>query len=172
MRLKRNFLSRGSRARDFTIKVTSCLNSSLQGELQHVLSGQVNYFRSFLEMVFLIDERLEELGLPQPNLEMRSWRHPYLVKKEEVNLIDNSAENENFKNIGGSEFLVRVLFRQNASWQGEVHWLDSDEKKNFRSLLELIVLLQEAMDKTSKPKADYIFKSWSSENEPAQRNTR
>ncbi len=70
------------------------------------------------------------------------------------------SETGKYQNIGGSEFLVRVIFRQNTSWQGEVHWLDAGKKQSFRSLLELIELLQEAMDEAGKPKAEHQFNNW------------
>lgn len=59
-----------------------------------------------------------------------------------------------------SSFLVRFIFRQNCSWQGEVHWLDEDRKSNFRSALELIKLMLEAMEESESPQADYELRSW------------
>lgn len=43
------------------------------------------------------------------------------------------------------KFLVRIQYRQNTTWQGTIQWLDGKKSKNFRSLMELIVLIQEAM---------------------------
>ena len=42
-------------------------------------------------------------------------------------------------------FIVRVMYRQNASWQGEVTWVDRQKKERFRSALELVRLLDSAM---------------------------
>ena len=42
-------------------------------------------------------------------------------------------------------FSVRVLFRQNASWQGTVSWLEGGREENFRSVLELVLLMDSAM---------------------------
>lgn len=42
-------------------------------------------------------------------------------------------------------FAVRILFRQNASWQGSVAWLEGKQEQNFRSVLELIQLLNSAL---------------------------
>lgn len=41
-------------------------------------------------------------------------------------------------------FSLRVLFRQNASWQGSVSWLESGREESFRSALELIFLMESA----------------------------
>ena len=43
-------------------------------------------------------------------------------------------------------FLVRILFRQNASWQGSITWLEGKQEQSFRSVLELILLMGSALD--------------------------
>ena len=42
-------------------------------------------------------------------------------------------------------FEMRVLFRQHASWQGELLWLERDARQSFRSALELITLMDSAL---------------------------
>ena len=42
-------------------------------------------------------------------------------------------------------FEMRVLFRQHASWQGELLWLEKDARQSFRSALELITLMDSAL---------------------------
>lgn len=43
-------------------------------------------------------------------------------------------------------FIVNVLYRQHASWQGQITWVDKNKKENFRSILELIKLIDSASD--------------------------
>ena len=43
-------------------------------------------------------------------------------------------------------FVVRVLFRQNATWQGSVTWQEGRREQSFRSALELIFLMNSALD--------------------------
>ncbi len=45
-------------------------------------------------------------------------------------------------------FYVKVMFRKNATWQGTVLWLDHDEQLNFRSVLELLFLMDGALEQT------------------------
>lgn len=47
-------------------------------------------------------------------------------------------------------FVIHVKYRQNASWQGEVTWVDKQKKEYFRSALELVRLLDSAMEKAEK----------------------
>ena len=68
--------------------------------------------------------------------------------------------------VGGNSFLVRVQFRQNASWQGTVQWLEEKRTCNFRSLLELLLLIQETLDKTEdKALDDFEFRTWHEKEE-------
>ena len=43
-------------------------------------------------------------------------------------------------------FVVRVMYRQNTSWQGEVTWVEEQKKERFRSALELVRLLDSALE--------------------------
>ena len=49
-----------------------------------------------------------------------------------------------------STFIIHVKYRQNASWQGEVTWVDKQKKEYFRSALELVRLIDSAMSKPDK----------------------
>lgn len=42
-------------------------------------------------------------------------------------------------------FSIRILFRQNMSWQGSVTWLEGQQEQSFRSVLELILLICNAL---------------------------
>ncbi|MBP3927297.1 MAG: hypothetical protein J6D13_09025, partial [Clostridium sp.] len=43
-------------------------------------------------------------------------------------------------------FIVHVKYRQNATWQGEVIWTERKQKQYFRSALELLKLIDSALD--------------------------
>ena len=42
-------------------------------------------------------------------------------------------------------FEVRVLFRQHTSWQGVIIWLERNAEQSFRSVLELVLLMDSAL---------------------------
>ena len=63
---------------------------------------------------------------------------------QEINIKDTpAAENS---------FLVKIKFRQNASWQGTVQWIESGKTQNFKSCLELIRLIDLAVGSSENPK--------------------
>ena len=44
-----------------------------------------------------------------------------------------------------SSFMVQIIDTQNQTWQGTVTWLDGKHTQPFRSLLELIKLIDSAV---------------------------
>ena len=43
-------------------------------------------------------------------------------------------------------FIVKILNKQNATWQGSITWVEEQKTQNFRSALELIKMIDEALD--------------------------
>lgn len=54
------------------------------------------------------------------------------------------ADNSVTKNRG--TFLIDIYNRQSATWQGTVTWINRDEKQHFRSALELIKMIDNALE--------------------------
>jgi len=49
--------------------------------------------------------------------------------------------------IKGSSFLVKIKYSENNSIQGSIHWLEKKKIVNFRSMMELMMLLSESVSK-------------------------
>ncbi|MGI6434358.1 MAG: hypothetical protein ACOX0F_03200 [Syntrophomonadaceae bacterium] len=67
-------INRRNRSSDFMIKITSQENTAYQGTVEHIQSGQVQYFRSLLEMLHLMHQKLEDMDFPQATTRIRSWK--------------------------------------------------------------------------------------------------
>ena len=54
------------------------------------------------------------------------------------------------KKPGGSKctFEISVKFRQSATWQGQILWAEKKVKQNFRSVLEMLKLMDEAISES------------------------
>ncbi|NLO98604.1 MAG: hypothetical protein GX091_11170 [Peptococcaceae bacterium] len=57
------------------------------------------------------------------------------------------AKHDQYKSLGTGKgnFLIKILYTQNNDIQGTIQWLDEEMTSNFRSALELINLLSEAV---------------------------
>ena len=50
-------------------------------------------------------------------------------------------------------FVIRIHDCQNATWQGSILWAERQERKCFRSTLEMISLIEEAVELDRENKA-------------------
>lgn len=104
-------------------------------------------------------ERLEGfynwLGYPQASMENRSFQKPLRRKtsKRAASVQENRTGKKGERIVVGEEeamnkhqgqkatFVVRIQYRQNASWQGQVTWAEQNKTVQFRSALELLKLI-------------------------------
>ena len=64
-----------------------------------------------------------------------------------------------------TSFLVRIKYRQNTSWQGTVQWLDGKQTRWFRSCLELVMLIEEALASDGAKGKKIEYHTWNGEEE-------
>lgn len=83
---------------------------------------------------------LDEMQFPQSFTEIRAFAPTVPYSSE-------SPDGGQVREGKLATFVIRILFRQNASWQGSVTWLEGDVEASFRSVLELILLMDSAMRK-------------------------
>ncbi len=65
---------------------------------------------------------------------------------ERLECADCLLPQTNCKTGETATFAVRILFRQNGSWQGLATWLDKRREYSFKSALELVLILSDALD--------------------------
>ncbi|MDD4295966.1 MAG: hypothetical protein PHC69_03300 [Ruminiclostridium sp.] len=69
--------------------------------------------------------------------------------EDDINTYDTKIKN--------SSFLIKIKYNQNHSLQGTIQWLEQKRTIYFRSLMELVLLLQEAASNNME------FRSWKGE---------
>lgn len=57
-------------------------------------------------------------------------------------------------------FIVRVQQRQNSSWQGRITWVDKDKTVYFRSVWEMMKLIDSALASNEDGEADKESVGW------------
>lgn len=121
------------------IKVTSYKQKNIQGFLSNPYFGEKDvYFDNLVQLIFLIEDMLDDLNCPQRSMESRIFR------KEGGEKIVSNAEVPELVCVL-AHFKISILFRQNASWQGSIAWMDRAMESQFRSLLELITLMDSVL---------------------------
>ena len=63
---------------------------------------------------------------------------------------DNSMHQTRREPVRGRcTFEIKIQNSQHATWQGYIHWIDVDRKQYFRSVLEMLTLMDEALTETA-----------------------
>ena len=57
-------------------------------------------------------------------------------------------------------FIVRVQHRQNSSWQGRITWMERDKTINFRSVWEMVKLIESAVESTDTSTDEEESPTW------------
>lgn len=128
--------------RTTVVCVDSYENGVLAGRFYNPSCPEGQRFSSLIQFLVKMEDMLDEMRFPQSFTAARSFG-------------EAASERPGGPPSGGkverdgalATFSVRVLFRQNASWQGSVSWLEGGREESFRSVLELILLMDSALNK-------------------------
>lgn len=134
--------------------VCICVNQTVQGDYSGLLWNQYQdepeVYRNSLELMKIMDRWYDEWKFPQRSTNCRQFRTN--SKKERAQSgktgeeLQMDARRIQKKKGDQGTFIVRVKYRQNATWQGEVIWAEREQKEYFRSALELLKLIDSALD--------------------------
>ena len=117
--------------------VDSYENGVPRGQL-YLPGQQGERFESLSQFLLRSERLLEQSGAIQ------SFTTPRVFALTKP-LPDVSCDVSELTRGAKATFEMRVLFRQHASWQGELLWLEQSDRQNFRSVLELITLMDSAL---------------------------
>lgn len=130
----------GNEYRTTVICVDSFEGGLLSGRLCNPALEEGESFSGILELLHKMEALLNAMEFPQSYTAQRSFQPP-----EGWSL--GSSKAGVIRRGGLATFAVRILFRRNASWQGSVAWMEGGQQENFRSVLELLLLIDNALQK-------------------------
>ena len=119
--------------------VDACEQRAISGRMYHSSMEYGLQFHSLMELLLDMDELLDEIQLPQATVEMRTFgKRRRSLRGTPVPIVREwTGEIATFE--------VRVLYRQNASWQGTIKWIEGKKESQFRSVMELLTLVDSAL---------------------------
>lgn len=122
------------------LKIYSYDGRNPLGILENSYYNKPLYFENLTALLILIETLLDELKNPQRFMEERHF-NPENSRK----LVEEAFREPPVQGKPMASFKLNILFRQNASWQGNLVWQEENAESPFRSALELIMLLDEAL---------------------------
>lgn len=122
-------------------KITVCIDSYEEGIFRgrfYGTDGSVRSFSSLSRFLLMMEELLEENNEPQSDTALRSFAS-YLLSPSSEN------SHSGIRRGALASFELQILFRHHSSWQGVVFWREQHKEQSFRSVLELIFLMDSAL---------------------------
>ena len=133
------------------IGVDKVTGRDYSGRIWHQYRTGPIHFSTSMELIQEMDELYDRWDFPQRSTQVRHFGNEepktlVLEREEDTAYMDEARIKDRAGDIG--TFIVRVKYRQNATWQGEVVWAEKQERKYFRSALELLKLIDSALEET------------------------
>lgn len=126
----------------------------IRGRVYSSSCSEPENFYGVLKLVKTLNDIFDKGDYPQATMRCRGFKAEDDPEAEaqdngdELNIPYSGMSVLSFGNIHGKRatFKVNVLFRQNASWQGTLTWLEGNVSENFRSVLEMMMLIDSAFE--------------------------
>ncbi|MDR0446211.1 MAG: hypothetical protein LBH17_04145 [Oscillospiraceae bacterium] len=122
------------------IRIFAYENGNHVGVIKNSHFGGEVRFDSTIGLLKIIDELQDAISFPQKSMLTRSFaasaeeREPSQAMESDTSDIRELAS-----------FRLNILFRQNASWQGALTWIETDTLAEFRSALEFLFLMDSVL---------------------------
>ncbi len=125
--------------RTFLLYIDSYDNNIPVGQYHNLCREELVEFHSLAQLLLKLDHSLDVDNMPQSFNKVRTFfpLNGYGLETR----ADASPRSGKM-----ATFAVHVLFRRNASWQGTLTWLDEGRVQNFRSVMEMIALMNSALE--------------------------
>ena len=130
---------RGNEYRTTVVCIDSYENGVPSGQFFNPYHQDGEQFYGLTQFLIRMEDTLDAMDFPQSFTAARAFAPPA------ANVTPSSPPESGVREGKLATFAVRILFRQNTSWQGSVTWLDGGRSQSFRSVLELVLLMDSAM---------------------------
>ena len=128
----------GEEYRTTTVCIDSYRNGEMSGRFYNPYLAEGRRFDNLIQFLLAMEQTLDVMDFPKAFTAIRTFAPPPKA--------NNSGPPEDQWQTGSvATFRLRILFRQNASWQGSLVWQEGRQEQSFRSVLELLFLMENAI---------------------------
>lgn len=126
------------------ITLASLRGRTMRGRVHSNYYKKSFRFNNECEMLNGMENLFDSLMFPQATFEARSFfskKTTQIFRRAESEMDDNT---NNIPQEGKTTFIVNVQYRQNATWQGTITWVEQNTTQHFRSAFEMLKLMDQA----------------------------
>ena len=125
----------------------------MTGRFYHSYSTETGMFSNLGHLLFQMENLFNELHFPYPSTNERTFgaaqaphteggrRFPEEKREKKMN-----DEQLLMQHGDLGSFIIRVQHRQNSSWQGRITWVEKNQTVYFRSVWEMMKLIETAIE--------------------------
>ena len=142
--------------------IVVCINQvsrlHMSGIFYHSYSLEGIPFADLEQLLFCMEQFYNELGFPYPSTNERRFQEAiagsaarpsgdssqYTEPEKREKIMKDEELLMKHGDLGS--FIIRVQHRQNSSWQGRITWIEKNQTVYFRSVWEMIKLIENAID--------------------------
>lgn len=125
------------------ICVEKSINGEIAGEFYCCYLDKPQKFDNIVQLLRSMEQFYNLISFPQSAVQLRNFAGAKfgsaLGMISEKPVLDRNYMIE--RRGACATFLVYVQYRQNATWQGTVLWAESGRREEFKSALELIMII-------------------------------
>ena len=148
--------------------VVVCLDrragTEVSGRFYHSFSREPVTFFNLEQLLFRMEEFFNQLKFPYPSTNERYFEPVDMDTAEEDKRSKIMKDEELLRQHGDlGSFIVRVQHRQNSSWQGRITWMEKNQTVYFRSVWDMMKLIENALDTVCPPEDEAEEPAWPEE---------
>ncbi|MCR5466426.1 MAG: hypothetical protein K6F11_06265 [Lachnospiraceae bacterium] len=132
-------------------------DGEIVGRLFNAYFNRPVFFDNWIQLIKAMEDFFNLFEYPHETMTRRSfeqYRDDYIDPEENPGMVKHkpikpAIPKTLFKHnaLGKlATFETKVMFRQNASWQGRVRWVEAEAIEEFGSTLELIFMIENSVD--------------------------
>lgn len=136
------------------------------GRLYHAYSREAFKITNVEQLLFELERFYDSINFPHPSTNSRTFQGEVQYTSNRAGKEKVMSDEELLGRHGDlGTFIIRVQHRQNSSWQGRITWMDKDKTVYFRSMWEMLKLVDSALDTVDGREDGGEGPSWQKEDE-------
>ena len=124
----------------FLLYVDSYDNGAMAGRYYQPVAREFGTFHSMMQFLLTAEQHMDADNIPQSFHAPRAFS-PFRSRPCGIN------DDILLKFGKVATFSIHIMFRRGATWQGSITWLEEKQTQQFRSVLELMLLIDSSVAK-------------------------
>ena len=127
------------------ICVDSKANGEICGRVYHCYAENAIPFTSVVELINIADKLFDDIQYPQASTKTRTFEEKQEIRTSAA--LEKKVSQQDLIQHRGEKgtFILHVKFRQKSTWQGELSWMEKEERFEFVDSFEVIKMIDQVV---------------------------